>query len=143
VSDLPVTLLDTRKTTPLNRYLEKWAVRLGGCQNYRSGLYDWFMIKDNHIAACGSIQKAIKAVYNYRKTNNLENLGITIEVKNLVELEEVLRYGKVNQVMMDNFELALLAEGVAMVGKKLKTEASGGVNLHTVRKIALTGEASI
>jgi nicotinate-nucleotide pyrophosphorylase (carboxylating) len=139
VSDLPVTLLDTRKTTPLNRYLEKWAVRLGGCQNYRSGLYDWFMIKDNHIAACGSIQKAIKAVYNYRKTNNLENLGITIEVKNLVELEEVLRYGKVNQVMMDNFELALLAEGVAMVGKKLKTEASGGVNLHTVRKIALTG----
>jgi nicotinate-nucleotide pyrophosphorylase (carboxylating) len=139
VSDLPVTLLDTRKTTPLNRYLEKWAVRLGGCQNYHSGLYDWFMIKDNHIAACGSIQKAIKAVYNYRKTNNLENLGITIEVKNLVELEEVLRYGKVNQVMMDNFELALLAEGVAMVGKKLKTEASGGVNLHTVRKIALTG----
>ncbi len=139
VSDLNVTLLDTRKTTPLNRYLEKWAVRLGGCQNYRAGLYDWFMIKDNHIAACGSISKAIKAVKRYQKKHDLDHLGVTIEVKNLVELEEVLQNGGVNQVMMDNFELALLAEGVAMVNKKLKTEASGGVNLQSVRKIALTG----
>lgn len=139
VTDLPVTLLDTRKTIPLNRYLEKWAVRIGGCHNYRNGLYDWFMIKDNHISACGSIAKAIKAVNLYRKKHSLENLGITIEVKNLVELEEVLKYGKVNRIMLDNFELALLAEGVAMVGKKHETEASGGVSLQTVRKIALTG----
>ncbi|MFZ1257770.1 MAG: nicotinate-nucleotide diphosphorylase (carboxylating), partial [Saprospiraceae bacterium] len=81
VSDLPVQLLDTRKTTPLIRYLEKWAVKIGGCKNYRDGLYDWFMIKDNHITACGSIIKAIKAVKKYQKTNNLENLGITVEVK--------------------------------------------------------------
>ena len=139
VSDLQVKLLDTRKTTPLNRYLEKWAVRLGGCHNYRDGLYDWFMIKDNHIAACGSISKAIKAVNKYQKSNHLENLGITIEVKNLVELEEVLRVGNVQRIMMDNFELPLLEEAVAMVSKKHETEASGGVSLETVRKIALTG----
>ncbi len=139
VADLPVTLLDTRKTTPLNRYLEKWAVRLGGCHNYRNGLYDWFMIKDNHIAACGSISKAIKAVNQFRKKHGPEDAGITIEVKNLVELEEVLRCGNVTRIMMDNFELALLAEGVAMVGKKHETEASGGVSLQSVRKIALTG----
>lgn len=139
VADLPVTLLDTRKTMPLNRFIEKWAVRIGGCSNYRNGLYDWFMIKDNHIAACGSISRAIKAVNQYRKKNSLQDLGITIEVKNLVELEEVLVCGNVNRIMMDNFELALLAEGVAMVGKKHETEASGGVSLQSVRKIALTG----
>ncbi len=139
VADLPVTLLDTRKTMPLNRFIEKWAVRIGGCSNYRNGLYDWFMIKDNHIAACGSISRAIKAVNQYRKKNSLQDLGITIEVKNLVELEEVLLCGNVNRIMMDNFELALLAEGVAMVGKKHETEASGGVSLQSVRKIALTG----
>lgn len=139
VSDLPVILLDTRKTTPLLRYLEKWAVRIGGCQNYRNGLYDWFMIKDNHIAACGSITKSIKAVNQYRKKNSMENIGITIEVKNLVELEEVLQCGNVDRIMMDNFELTLLKEAVAMVDKKHKTEASGGVSLQSVRKIALTG----
>lgn len=139
VFDLGVTLLDTRKTTPLNRYIEKWAVRIGGCHNYRNGLYDWFMIKDNHIEACGSIAKAIKAVNQYRKKNSMEKIGVTIEVKNLVELEEVLKYGNVNRIMMDNFELPLLAEGVAMVGKNHETEASGGVSLQTVRKIALTG----
>jgi nicotinate-nucleotide pyrophosphorylase (carboxylating) len=139
VSDLPVILLDTRKTTPLIRYLEKWAVRIGGCHNYRNGLYDWFMIKDNHIAACGSITKSIKAVNQYRKKHSLENIGITIEVKNLVELEEVLQYGNVDRIMMDNFEIALLKEAVAMVNKNHKTEASGGVSLQSVRKIALTG----
>ena len=139
VSDLPVILLDTRKTTPLIRYLEKLAVRIGGCHNYRNGLYDWFMIKDNHIEASGSITKSIKAVNQYRVKNSMENIGITIEVKNLVELEEVLRYGNVDRIMMDNFELALLKEAVAMVNKKHKTEASGGVSLQSVRKIALTG----
>ncbi|MBK8450480.1 MAG: carboxylating nicotinate-nucleotide diphosphorylase [Saprospiraceae bacterium] len=143
VSDLPVQLLDTRKTTPLIRYLEKWAVKIGGCKNYRDGLYDWFMIKDNHITACGSIIKAIKAVKKYQKTNNLENLGITVEVKNLEELEQVLRFGNVTRVMLDNFALPLLAEGGAMGGKKLETEASGGISLETVRKVALTGVAFI
>ncbi len=139
VEGLPVKILDTRKTGPLNRYIEKWAVRIGGCHNYRDGLYDWFMIKDNHIAACGSITKAIRAVHKFIDRRKLPHRGITIEVKNLEELEEVLKVGKVQRIMMDNFPLALLAEAVAMVDKRFETEASGGVTLQTVRKIALTG----
>ena len=138
VEDLPVTILDTRKTTPLLRFLEKWAVRIGGCSNYRDGLYDWIMIKDNHVDACGSIKKAISKVHKYLDKNNL-NLGITVEVRNLVEVHEVLDAGGITRIMFDNFELPLLAEAVAIVGGKFETEASGGVNLQTVRKIALTG----
>lgn len=138
VSDLPVTILDTRKTTPLLRFLEKWAVRIGGCQNYRDGLYDWIMIKDNHIDACGSISQAIDRVEAYQKANKL-NLGVTIEVRNLVELHEVLNRGGVTRIMLDNFELPILREAIATVDKRFETEASGGVNLQTVRKIALTG----
>jgi len=138
VEDLPVTILDTRKTTPLIRFLEKWAVRLGGCANYRDGLYDRIMIKDNHIEACGSIEGAIKKVQAYLKDNSLE-LPITIEVRNLVELHEVLRIGQVDRIMLDNFERPLLQEAVATVNKKFETEASGGVNIHTVRQIAMTG----
>jgi nicotinate-nucleotide pyrophosphorylase (carboxylating) len=140
VEGLPVTILDTRKTTPLNRHLEKWAVRIGGCQNYRDGLYDWFMIKDNHIKACGgSIGKAIKSVVKYKEKHNLQHVGVTVEVKNLVEVEEVLKIGNVNRIMLDNFELALMKEAVALIGNRFEIEASGGVSLETVRKIALTG----
>ncbi len=139
VEDLPVQILDTRKTTPLIRFLEKWAVRLGGCTNYRNGLYDWFMIKDNHIEACGGIRQAIERVLDYKAKNGLQDLGITIEVRNLVELYEVLEIGKVNRIMLDNFELPLLHEAVAIVGKRFETEASGGINIHNVRKVALTG----
>jgi nicotinate-nucleotide pyrophosphorylase (carboxylating) len=138
VEDLPVKILDTRKTTPLMRFLEKWAVRIGGCTNYRDGLYDWIMLKDNHIDACGSITKAIDKVHDYLAKNNLD-LGITIEVRNLVELYDVLNRGGVTRIMFDNFELPLLAEGVATVAKRFETEASGGVTLKTVRKIAETG----
>ena len=138
VEGLPVTILDTRKTTPLLRPLEKWAVRIGGCSNYRDGLYDWIMIKDNHIAACGSISSAIDRVHTYLKANQLE-LGITIEVKNLLELYEVLQHGGVSRIMLDNFELPILREAVAIIDHRFESEASGGVNLQTVRKIAETG----
>ena len=138
VEGLPVTILDTRKTTPLLRFLEKWAVSVGGCSNYRDGLYDWIMIKDNHIDACGSIKKAISKVHKYLKKNDL-NLGITVEVRNLVEVHEVMEAGGVTRIMFDNFELPILAEAVAIVGDKFETEASGGVDLNTVRKIAMTG----
>lgn len=139
VEDLAVVLLDTRKTTPLNRYFEKWAVRLGGCANYRYGLFDRFMIKDNHIKACGGVAQAIQAVNDYARAHRMRDRGITIEVKNLVEIEEVLSAGGVDQIMLDNFALALLREGVEMIGNRYKTEASGGVSLESVRKIALTG----
>lgn len=138
VEDLPVKILDTRKTTPLLRFLEKYAVRMGGCDNYRENLSDWFMIKDNHIKACGSVRKAIERVREYQLENNL-SLGVTVEVKNLVELHEVLEVGKVNRIMFDNFELPLLVEAVETVNKRFETEASGGVNIHSVRRIALTG----
>jgi len=138
VEDLPVKILDTRKTTPLLRFLEKWAVAIGGCTNYRIGLYDWIMIKDNHVDACGSITKAIEKVHSYLKEKNL-NLNITVEVRNLVELQEVLAKGGITRIMFDNFEVPILREAVAHVNKRFETEASGGITLQTVRKIALTG----
>ena len=138
VEDLPVTILDTRKTTPLLRFLEKWAVRLGGCSNYREGLYDRFMIKDNHIDACGGIRQAIERVQQYNKDKNL-GLELTVEVRNLNELHQVLEVGGVNRIMLDNFELPLLKEAVIVVDGKVETEASGGVNINTVRDIAKTG----
>ena len=140
VEDLPVTILDTRKTTPLLRFLEKWAVKVGGCENYRHGLYDWIMIKDNHIDACGGIQEAIIRVAEYQIDKGLD-LGVTVEVRNLVELYKVLEVaeGKVTRIMLDNFDLPLLKEAVAIVDGRFETEASGGVNINTVRKIAKTG----
>ncbi|MBP7822035.1 MAG: carboxylating nicotinate-nucleotide diphosphorylase [Saprospiraceae bacterium] len=138
VEGLPVKLIDTRKTTPLFRMMEKWAVKLGGCENYRIGLYDWIMIKDNHVDACGSHTKAIEAVHEYLKKNNL-NLDITVEVRNLVELYEVLQKGGIRRIMLDNFELPLMKEAVEIINNKYEVEASGGVNIFTVRKIALTG----
>jgi len=138
VSDLPVTILDTRKTTPLMRFLEKWAVRIGGCSNYRDGLYDWIMIKDNHIDACGSITKAIQKVKQYLDEKN-KDLGITVEVRNLEELNEVLEEGGITRIMLDNFELETLRRAVSIINKRFQAEASGGINLTTVRAIAETG----
>lgn len=138
VEGLPVRILDTRKTTPGLRFLEKEAVRLGGCHNYRSGLYDWIMIKDNHIEGCGSIPSAIEQVQAYLKRMN-KNLPITIEVRNLVELQQVLDHGGVNRIMMDNFEIPILREAVALVHRRFETEASGGITLHNVRAYAETG----
>lgn len=138
IEDLPVKILDTRKTTPLIRFLEKWAVRLGGCLNYRDGLYDRIMIKDNHIDACGSIHQAIEQTVTYQKDKGL-SLPVTVEVRNLVELYEVLETGQVDRIMLDNFELPILAEAVATINNRYETEASGGVNIHTVRKIGQTG----
>ncbi len=138
VQDLPVKVLDTRKTTPLLRPLEKWAVRIGGCYNYRDGLYDWIMIKDNHVDAAGGIKNAIERVNTYLKKNKLD-LGVTIEVRNLVELNQVLEAGNITRIMLDNFELALLKEAVCTIDKRFETEASGGVTLQTIRAIAETG----
>ncbi len=138
VEDLPVKILDTRKTTPLIRFLEKWAVRLGGCHNYRNGLYDWFMIKDNHVEACGGIRQAIQAVAAYQKEKGL-NLPLTVEVRNLMELYVALDTGMMTRIMFDNFELPLLAEAVATVNKRFETEASGGININNIRKVAQTG----
>lgn len=138
VGDLPVKVLDTRKTTPLIRFLEKWAVRIGGCENYRWGLYDWMMIKDNHVDAAGGIRNAVERAQTYQKEKGL-NLGITVEVRNLVELEELLAIGGITRIMFDNFEIPILREAVAFVNGRFETEASGGITLFNVRKYAQTG----
>jgi nicotinate-nucleotide pyrophosphorylase (carboxylating) len=138
VEGLPVKILDTRKTTPGIRFLEKEAVRLGGGHNYRNGLYDWIMIKDNHVEACGSLIMAIDRVHEHLAKIN-KTLPITIEVRNLVELQTVLDHGGVTRIMMDNFEIPILAEAVAMVSNQFETEASGGITLHNVRAYAETG----
>lgn len=138
VEGMTVKILDTRKTTPLNRFLEKYAVKCGGCHNYRNGLYDWIMIKDNHVDACGGIEQAINQVKEYLKKKKLK-LNITVEARNLVEVYEILRVGGVTRIMFDNFEIPILKEAVAIVNGKFQTEASGGVTLINVRKIAKTG----
>ncbi len=138
VGDLPVKVLDTRKTTPLIRFLEKWAVKIGGCENYRWGLYDWIMIKDNHVDAAGGVQQAIERAHAYQQEHKL-NLGITVEVRNLVEVRQALEAGGITRIMLDNFEIPILAEAVAHVNGRFETEASGGITLHNVRKYAHTG----
>lgn len=138
VGDLPVKVLDTRKTTPLIRFLEKWAVKIGGCENYRWGLYDWMMIKDNHVDAAGGVKQAIERAHVYQKEKGL-SLGITLEVRNLVEVEEALEIGGITRIMFDNFEIPILHEAVAIVNGRFETEASGGITLFNVRKYALSG----
>jgi nicotinate-nucleotide pyrophosphorylase (carboxylating) len=138
VADLPVKVLDTRKTTPLIRFLEKWAVKIGGCDNYRWGLYDWMMIKDNHVEAAGGVRQAIERAHAYQQEKGLQ-LGITVEVRNLVELQEALEIGGISRIMLDNFEIPILREAVLHVNGRFETEASGGINLQNIRKYALTG----
>lgn len=138
VGDFPVQVLDTRKTTPLLRFLEKWAVRLGGCTNYRDGLYDWIMIKDNHIDACGGIRPAIERVQTYLKEQNLD-LNITVEVRNLDELQQMLDTGQVTRIMLDNFDSPTMKKAVDIIDGRFEVEASGGITRNRLREVAQTG----
>ncbi len=131
-------ILDTRKTTPLLRDLEKWAVRIGGGINHRFGLYDMILIKDNHIDFSGSITQAIKNVNDYQKKNNLK-LPVEIETRNLDEVSEVIRNGNVNRIMLDNFAPEVLVKAIDIIGGKYETEASGGINYSNIRAYAETG----
>ena len=134
-----VKLLDTRKTTPTIRFLEKWAVRIAGGTNYREGLYDRIMIKDNHTDYCdGDIQKAIQRARLYLADKGL-NLPITVEVRNLGELDKVLAVGQIDRIMLDNFDLATTAQAVQIINKRFEVEASGGIGLENIRQVALTG----
>ncbi len=134
VADARAVILDTRKTVPGLRLLDKWAVRLGGGQNHRIGLYDMALIKDNHIAAVGSITEAVQRV----RENDTRGRLIEVEVTNLVQLREALAL-PVDRILLDNMSPAQMAEAVAIVGGKIPLEASGGVNLQTVAVIAATG----
>jgi len=131
-------VLDTRKTTPGMRYLDKWAVRIGGGVNHRFGLYDMILIKDNHVDYSGGIRQAIENTHEYMAANN-KKLAIEIEVRNLDELEEVLRTGGVDRILLDNFNFADLKQAVNMIEGRYITEASGGITIDNVREYANCG----
>lgn len=131
-------LLDTRKTTPGIRYMEKWAVRIGGGVNHRFALYDMIMLKDNHIDFSGGIQPAIDRVRHYLQETGKE-LKVEIEVRNFQELEEVLAHGYVDRIMLDNFTPEDLREAIKRIGGRYETEASGGITRDTLRKYAESG----
>ncbi|SEP06389.1 nicotinate-nucleotide pyrophosphorylase [carboxylating] [Mucilaginibacter gossypiicola] len=131
-------VLDTRKTTPGLRYLEKWAVRIGGGVNHRFGLYDMILIKDNHVDYAGGIRQAIENANQYLADNG-KKLAIEIEVRNLDELEQVLQTGNVNRILIDNFNFDNLRQAVAMNKGRFITEASGGITIDNIREYADCG----
>lgn len=131
-------LLDTRKTTPNFRLLEKEAVKIGGGVNHRFGLYDMIMLKDNHIDYCGGIEKAIEKAYMY-VLQKKPGLKIEVETRNLEDVKKVMATGKVNRIMLDNFTPELITEALKIIDGKYETEASGGINLNNIETYAATG----
>jgi len=135
---LPTKVLDTRKTTPGMRLLEKMAVKIGGGENHRFGLYDMIMIKDNHSDYAGGVVKAIVAANEYLKLHHL-NLKIEVEARNLAEVNLILSTGNIHRIMLDNFSIADLKTAVALINRKYETEASGGITIEAIRDYALCG----
>jgi nicotinate-nucleotide pyrophosphorylase (carboxylating) len=131
-------LLDTRKTTPNFRLLEKEAVRIGGGTNHRFGLYDMIMLKDNHIDYSGGIEQAIEKANDYIKQKKL-NLKIEIETRSIEDVKTVLRFGKVNRIMLDNFSPDEISEALRLINGCYETEASGGINLENIQEYAAIG----
>ena len=131
-------VLDTRKTTPLMRGLEKWAVRIGGGLNHRMGLYDMILVKDNHVDYAGGIKAAIRNVVKYLERTGIK-IPVEIETRNLDEVKAVLDEGNVNRIMLDNFSYDMLRQAVSLIGNRYETEASGGITLETVEEYAKTG----
>ncbi|MBM3453142.1 MAG: carboxylating nicotinate-nucleotide diphosphorylase [Bacteroidetes bacterium] len=131
-------LLDTRKTTPGIRFIEKWAVRIGGGQNHRFGLYDMIMIKDNHIDFAGGIKQALGAVKEYQTKKKL-NLKVEIEVRNEKELKEALSCGGFDRIMLDNFSPSEIRKALLLIPEKYETEASGGISIDSIKDYAETG----
>ena len=131
-------VLDTRKTTPGLRMLEKQAVKIGGGMNHRIGLFDMILLKDNHIDFCGGITNAITRCHEYLKEKDLD-LKIEIEVRNFDELAEAMNCGGINRIMLDNFSVADTKKAVDIVGGKFETESSGGITFDTIRDYAECG----
>jgi nicotinate-nucleotide pyrophosphorylase (carboxylating) len=138
ISHTQAKILDTRKTTPNFRIMEKWAVVIGGGGNHRFGLFDMIILKDNHVDYAGGVEKAITATHSY-----LESLGrklkIEIETRNLQEVEQVLSIGGVDRIMLDNMSIEMLKKSVELINHRFETEASGGINKKNIVKVAETG----
>lgn len=130
-------LLDTRKTTPNFRLLEKEAVRIGGGENHRFGLYDMIMLKDNHIDYCGGIEKAIRQAHTYIQHHR--DLKIEVETRSIDDVKEVVKTGLVHRIMLDNFKPEMIREALKIIDGKFETEASGGINLDNIVSYAETG----
>lgn len=131
-------VLDTRKTTPGIRAIEKWAVKIGGGENHRFALYDMVMLKDNHIDFAGGITKAIQKTNDYLKQNNLD-LKIIVEARNLDEVREILQSDNVYRILLDNFDYDMTRTAVALIGDQCQTESSGNINEKTIRNYADCG----
>ena len=138
ITGLNTKLLDTRKTTPGIRFLEKWAVRIGGGHNHRFALYDMIMLKDNHVDYAGGIKNAILRTQEYLKSTG-KDLKVEIEVRNEQELEQVLKIGKVHRIMLDNFTPERIKAVLPSIPKEFEVEASGGITMETIRSFAETG----
>ncbi|SEF83246.1 carboxylating nicotinate-nucleotide diphosphorylase [Algoriphagus boritolerans] len=138
ISHTKAKLMDTRKTTPNFRLMEKWAVLIGGGVNHRFALYDMVMLKDNHVDFAGGIREAIERTKKYLAENSL-NLKIEIETRNLNEVRQVLEVGGIDYIMLDNMDFATMREAVKMIDGKFSTEASGGITEETLAKVAECG----
>jgi len=137
ILDYNVKILDTRKTTPNIRFLEKWAVKIGGGYNHRMGLYDAILIKDNHIDYSGGISYAVEKAINYSK--KIKHLPIIVEVRNLDELNKILKFKEISRIILDNFKINEVEEAVKIVSKKFLLEISGNINEINIIKYAKTG----
>lgn len=135
---LKTKVLDTRKTTPGMRFLEKEAVAIGGGTNHRMGLYDMIMIKDNHIDFCGGIENAISATKSYLSKNK-KMLKIVIEARTINDIKRILEVGQVDRIMLDNFSIEKTKEAVEIINGQYETESSGGITIDTIRQYALCG----
>lgn len=131
-------ILDTRKTTPGMRELDKLAVRVGGGYNHRMGLYDMIMLKDNHIDFAGGIEQAILKANHYLETNG-KSIDIEVETRSIDEVKQVLKVGRVKRIMLDNFSVEQTAEAISIINRRFETESSGGITLETIRAYAETG----
>lgn len=134
----PTQLLDTRKTTPNFRLLEKEAVRIGGGVNHRFGLYDMIMLKDNHIDYCGGIEKAIEKAWQYIQEKK-PGLKIEVETRNIADVKKVIKTGKADRIMLDNFLPEEIKQALKIIDGRYETEASGGITLDNVESYAATG----
>ena len=138
ISSTNAKILDTRKTTPLNRQVQKWAVKIGGGFNHRFGLYDMIMIKDNHIDFCNGITNAIRKTKSYLAKNNL-NLDIIIETREISEVKEVLEEGGIRRILLDNFNYKDTKEAVRIINHQYETESSGGITEENILEYSKCG----